>query len=99
MLKHTIHIKFDKRRLQQVLLNLLSNACKFTNTGVIEVFPLLNIRDPESGAVLIEVSVKDEGIGIAASDLKEIFKPFRMQNKRGVKGNGVGLSISKQICE
>ena len=80
-------------------MNLLSNACKFTNEG--EIVVDANCRDDfaEQGAAMIEVTVVDDGIGIAPNDLEEIFKPFRMQNARGVKGNGVGLSISKQICE
>ena len=92
-------LKFDRRRLQQVLMNLLSNACKFTNEGEIVVYANWRNDFAEQGAVMIEVTVVDDGIGIAPNDLEEIFKPFRMQNARGVKGNGVGLSISKQICE
>ena len=97
--RETPILRFDKRRLQQVLMNLLSNACKFQREGIIEVIPRVVMQNQERDEVMIEVSVKDEGIGIAANDLEEIFKPFRMQNARGIKGNGVGLSISKQICE
>ena len=71
-------LEFDKRRLQQVLMNLLSNACKFTHDGVIEVYARARLCLGERNAVLIEVSVADQGIGIARKDLEYIFKPFRM---------------------
>ena len=48
---------------------------------------------------MIQIAVEDKGIGIAEPDLEDIFKPFKMKNLKGVKGNGIGLSISKQICE
>ena len=50
-------------------------------------------------AAYINVSVEDQGIGIAKKDLENIFKPFKMQYLRKARGNGVGLSICKQICE
>ena len=81
-------------------MNLLSNACKFQTVGTIFVKArvLFERSDLDTGS-FVQVIVEDSGIGIAEKDLDKIFKPFRMQNSRGIKGNGVGLSISKQICE
>ena len=93
------YLRFDRRRLQQVLMNLLSNACKSQLTGIIYVNARVIVEEYGSDAALIEISVEDKGVGIASNDLEEIFKPFRMQNSKGVKGNGVGLSISRQICQ
>lgn len=65
---------FDKRRLQQVLLNLLSNAIKYSKSGIITVnaYTLRNLKE----ATMLVVKVKDEGIGLSASELRAIFKPF-----------------------
>ena len=93
-------LKFDRFRFQQVLMNLLTNAVKFQNSGRIKVkAELTSERNLQDTRFFIVLAVEDNGIGIAEEDLGNIFKPFRMQNRRGIKGNGVGLSIAKQICE
>ena len=61
-LKYPDVVKFDKRRLQQVLLNLLSNAVKFSKSGTILV--TVNIKKQQNREALLEVQVKDEGVGI-----------------------------------
>ena len=59
-------IKFDKRRLQQVLLNLLSNAVKFTSKGIVTVSTL--VIETTQNNYFLEITVEDEGIGLTRED-------------------------------
>ncbi len=85
----------DQRRVEQVLLNLLGNAIKFTDKGRIGV----KCRLQENTA---HVSISDTGIGIPAEELKNLFKPF-LQLESGLarryEGTGLGLSICKSLLE
>lgn len=90
----------DPVRLHQIILNLVSNAVKFTSTGTITV----SIRQVEEDEeqVTIEFSVKDTGIGIAASKMERIFDNFQQassETSRIFGGTGLGLSIVKQLVE
>ena len=88
----------DSVRLRQVVLNLLNNAVKFTETGDIKV--RLGIVESQEEVVRIRVEVEDTGIGISASALKELFRPFRQVDEaasRRFGGSGLGLSISRQL--
>lgn len=89
-------IKLDEDRITQVLLNLLSNAAKFCN----EEEGKVSVRLWKDGNSMY-VSVTDNGIGIAASDMDKLFQPFvqvgQMYNRK--PGTGLGLSISKKIME
>ncbi|HHX43125.1 MAG TPA: hybrid sensor histidine kinase/response regulator [Chloroflexi bacterium] len=85
----------DRTRIRQVILNLLSNAARFTHEGSITV----TVRT-ESQFVVI--SVRDTGPGISAEDVSRIFEPFRQgsfQRRREQGGSGLGLCISKQFVE
>lgn len=94
------HVTGDPSRLAQVLINLVGNAIKFTETGFVEISakPLsLN-----STTCLVEFSVSDTGIGIAADKLSAIFESFTQANSdtsRKYGGTGLGLSISRQLVE
>lgn len=91
-------IKGDSLRLRQVLLNLISNAIKFTEQG--EVLISINVVSKTSNTVAIEFSVKDSGIGIAPDKLEYIFKGFSQaeaSTTRRFGGTGLGLAISKQL--
>jgi len=87
-------IQADDRRLRQVLLNLLGNAVKFTETGAIA----FRVGYHEQK---IRFEVEDSGIGIASDHLDEIFKPFQQvgENSRKTEGTGLGLAISGQLIE
>lgn len=85
----------DSRRVEQVLLNLLSNALKFTERGGITV----RCR-PEADCYLITVT--DSGIGIESEELEHLFKPFHQVDTgltRKYEGTGLGLSICKKLVE
>src|SRR5581483_5151836 len=85
----------DRTRVRQVLLNLVSNAIKFTAAGRV----LVQVRrEPDA----LHVSVADTGIGIAPSDLARLFEPFqRLDNPlaQQADGTGLGLAISKKFVE
>jgi two-component system, OmpR family, aerobic respiration control sensor histidine kinase ArcB len=84
----------DKLKLQRVLLNLVSNAVKFTNEGKITVGIRLVSR--ERGTAYIEFSVKDTGVGIAEEKQEKVFNRFFKMNatrKANYVGNGLGLDI------
>ena len=85
----------DQTRLRQVLLNLLSNAARYTSQGMIAVRLMREER-------AIRIEVTDTGPGIHDVDLERIFEPFFQSSTaegRSQKGTGLGLSISKQFME
>jgi PAS domain S-box-containing protein len=88
----------DALRLQQVLVNLVGNAIKFTRKGGIRVTVLQGDADPQQ--VKLCLSVRDSGIGIPADRLPSIFEPFTQVERVGaMSGTGLGLTISAQLVE
>jgi len=90
----------DPVRLHQIILNLVSNAVKFTNYGKITVSVRL-IKEDEK-IVIIEFAVSDTGIGIPEDKLKDIFENFQQASSstsRLFGGTGLGLAIVKQLVE
>ena len=90
----------DERKVQQILLNLVSNAIKFTpNGGRISVA----VKHMEEGGVeQLEVSVADTGIGIHKKDISTVFESFRQVDSsftREYQGTGLGLALVKQFVE
>ncbi len=88
-------IDIDRRKVQQILLNLLSNSVKFTELGSV----LCNVA-LKSGNVL-EIKITDTGLGIAEEEQVNLFNPF-VQTASGIKSNqgtGLGLYITKQFTE
>jgi two-component system, sensor histidine kinase len=91
--EETFWIVADALRLEQILVNLLNNAAKYTEpSGTIE---LTVIHDPERG---LRFSIKDNGIGIEPHMLGKIFEPF-IQSQDGGAGLGIGLSLTKRLVE
>ena len=89
-------IRADKRRVQQVLINLVSNAVKFTSAGGKIEVRALRVGDE------IGMSVTDTGIGIAAEDIPKAFELFRQidsQLSRKYEGTGLGLPLARQLME
>ncbi len=89
------HILIDSAKLEQVLLNLLSNACKFTKNGHVK----LTIKDMSNNIYFI---IKDTGIGLSKSQQAFIFEEFRQvdaSHSRQFSGTGLGLTISKKFVD
>jgi CheY-like chemotaxis protein len=95
------HVRGDSRRLHQVLLNLVSNAIKFTPAGAVTV-RVSAPRTPNNGHANIRVEVADNGIGIEPANLRRIFEPFTqvdVSTTRLYGGTGLGLAISRELIE
>ena len=89
-------VRTDRAKLEQILLNFLSNAVKYTESGSISLI----VASRADGSVAF--SVRDTGIGIAPEDQVSVFEEFRqLPAHRGAKhpGSGLGLSISRQLAE
>src|SRR5437588_11615396 len=85
----------DERRIAQVLLNLVGNAIKFTDTGEVAVQ-----ASAANGAFTI--AVRDTGPGVSEADQAKIFEEFQQADSSSTKkkgGTGLGLSIAKRIIE
>lgn len=91
----------DAGRLRQVLLNLVGNAVKFSEQGVVRI--LLSHRQLEpDGDILLECHVVDQGIGIAPAEQERIFDPFEQADlslTKSYEGSGLGLAISRRLVE
>jgi len=93
-------VRGDVFRLQQILINLVGNAVKFTEKGGIYINVGM-LEETEDGHTL-EFVVKDTGIGIPAEEIDRIFLPFSqasVSTNRKYGGSGLGLSICKTLCE
>ncbi len=89
----------DPLRIQQVLLNLVGNAIKFTEKGEIRIE--VSLIEEAGSRVLLDISVKDTGIGIPENLQEKIFEPFAQApgvNSQNYGGAGLGLSISRSLA-
>ncbi|WP_309358235.1 PAS domain S-box protein [Oryzomonas sp.] len=90
----------DQLRIKQILLNLLGNAIKFTDRGNITISA--QVLEQSDAVVLIQIAVRDTGIGISAEAQGKIFQPFVQEDgstSRRFGGTGLGLSISRRLVE
>jgi two-component system cell cycle sensor histidine kinase PleC len=91
----------DYRAVKQILLNLLSNALKFTPRGGRITLTVDRLR-PEDGFDGIRMAVTDTGVGIAEADLARLAKPFEQvesQHSKTTQGTGLGLALTKSLVE
>ena len=93
------YVYLDKDRLRQVLMNLIGNAVKFTEEGLIEVKLSVKMVSPRDADIVIEV--KDTGIGIPKENISSIFGEFEQVENIHMHygGTGLGLAIAKQLVE
>ena len=92
----------DKLRLNQVLLNILSNAIKFTPAGGTISFRVIEKPSPVSDLANFEFRIKDNGIGMSEEFQKTIFEAFtreRTSTISGIQGTGLGMAITKNIVD
>ena len=90
-------MRADGEKVQQVVLNLLTNAIKFTDPGGV-----ITISCQEERGERIDITVSDTGRGIAPSDLECVFQPFVQVDaklSRAQDGAGLGLAISRQMAQ
>jgi PAS domain S-box-containing protein len=90
----------DGRRLAQILLNLVSNAVKFTSVGEVRVYAAMLAHADAARTLRIEVS--DSGIGIEPAALERMFEPFTqadVSTTRNYGGTGLGLAIARELTE
>ena len=91
-------VRSDPTRLRQIMLNLLSNACKFTENGSVS---LSVARSREDGDDWISIRVVDTGIGMTSEQLGKLFQEFSQADSsttRKYGGTGLGLAISDRLC-
>lgn len=96
----------DILRIRQILINLVSNAIKFTDNGyvkiIVEIDELLRAQTSDARIAKLRFSVKDDGIGISEKKQRKIFESFEQEDtstSRKYGGIGLGLSISKKLVE
>ncbi|MDR3355231.1 MAG: response regulator, partial [Synergistaceae bacterium] len=89
----------DEVRIRQILLNMLSNAVKYTEKGFISV--TMTQCAAGEGTVTLRVAVADSGVGIKPEDQQKLFSEFvqvDVKRNRGIEGTGLGLAITKRLC-
>ena len=95
--KHLAPVLSDRQKVKQILLNLLTNAIKFTSHGEVKVV----VRDDEERREL-RIAVRDTGIGIAPQDHEKVFEDFRQADSsvtREYGGAGLGLAICRRLAK
>ncbi|HEY2383450.1 MAG TPA: ATP-binding protein [Terriglobia bacterium] len=88
----------DRTRVQQVLLNLISNACKFTENGEVRLRVALEVQGANTE---LKLQVADSGVGMTPEQLSRLFQEFRQADAsttRRYGGTGLGLAISQRLC-
>lgn len=102
--KNMVHknVITDKLRLNQVLLNILENAVKYTRPGGKICFQIQELKEQEPGFAKYEFRVKDTGIGMSEEFIEHIFEPFSREQTStvsGIEGIGLGMAIVKNIVD
>lgn len=102
--KNMVHknVITDKLRLNQVLLNILENAVKYTRPGGKIYFQIQELKEQEPGFAKYEFRVKDTGIGMSEEFIVHIFEPFSREQTStvsGIEGMGLGMAIVKKIVD
>ncbi len=96
------NIYCDKLRLNQVLLNLLSNSVKYTPAGGVVGMRITEMTGAPNGYASYEFAVRDTGIGMSKEFLEHIFEPFEREQTAttsGIQGTGLGMAITKNIVD
>jgi len=95
-------VMIDNVRIRQILFNLIGNAIKFTERGHITLRIKVRQKDETNNTVDLDIAVEDTGIGIPSDQIDRIFEVFEQregQDSRKFGGTGLGLTISKRLCE
>jgi signal transduction histidine kinase len=90
-------VRSDRQKVKQIVLNLLSNALKFTPKGSVTITANYDARNR-----IVKISVRDTGVGIGEEDQVKVFEDFRQLDSspaRGYGGTGLGLSICRRLAQ
>lgn len=97
-------VQLDPHRFKQIFLNLLGNAIKFTNEGIVYTHALYISDEKHDKTGTLIIKVEDSGIGIPLESMNKVFEPFvqldqqnNLQSDSSLRGNGLGLSITKSL--
>jgi len=96
------YLMLDIVRLRQILFNIIGNAVKFTEQGVVEISVTVSETFPAAESVNLSIQISDSGVGIAPEARAEIFESFQQQHGNrhpATEGTGLGLTISKNLAE
>ena len=94
-----ILVEADRAKIRQILVNVVGNACKFTNAGRVELNVTTSVPPNRRW---VSIAVVDNGLGIDSMDIKGLFEPYEQSGsskKYRVEGTGLGLAISKRLCQ
>ncbi len=95
------HLLFgDEIRIRQVILNLLTNAVKYTEQGYVKLEA--GFEKKNSDSIILKIRISDSGIGMKEEDMDKLFSPFErleLKRNRTVEGTGLGMSIVRQLLE
>ncbi len=96
-----VGIEADATRLKQILLNLLGNAVKFTESGGCVTFMISNFGKSDAANIHLGFSITDTGIGMTEEQISRLFQPFEQvgTSRTQSEGTGLGLSISRQLVK
>ncbi len=99
--EHIPHILFgDEIRIRQCVLNLLTNAVKYTEKGSVTL--KVSYKDKDRDHIMLAFSVADTGIGMRKQDMEALFSPYKRldeRRNRTIEGTGLGMSITRQLLE
>ena len=90
----------DDTRINQVIINLLTNAVKYTEKGSVDF--MIKERERKEGKILLYFEVKDTGIGIKETDMEKLFESFErldVVRNRNIEGTGLGMTITVKLLE
>ena len=91
----------DEKRIRQIIINLLTNAVKYSVTGSVTL-SAGQIRTDKEDSVILELDVIDTGVGISKEEQDKMFRPYQRLDEsknRGIEGTGLGLSLTKKLIE
>jgi len=97
-----VKVRLDQTKVRQIILNLLSNACKFTEDGKVLLSVDADSAHADRSEDVLVVTVGDSGIGMSPAQMEKLFEPFSQADSSTTKkygGTGLGLTISKLFCD
>ncbi len=92
----------DDTRINQIIMNLLTNAVKYTEKGSVTLSISEKDRNPDTGEIVLHTEVRDTGIGIKESDLPRLFESFErldVVRNRNIEGTGLGMTITRKLLD